>query len=485
MPEGSGYVTNEDVDFEIKDTLEVQKVEVVQSISKVNIKILDIQTEEDITESVDIKIVNKDTKEIVASTKVENDEKLIEKTEEGYYIEKLPIGTYIIIETSIDEGKGYVEYKEVEMEVKDTLEVQKIEIHQDISKLLIKVIDEETKEIIPEVKLQILDKETRKVIAKTIEKQEDEKDEDTIVDSEEKDTTDEIQENIENVEENTEQLEESKEDIEQPEENTEESEEDSESEEKIIEILETEEGYYIERLPIGEYILVQETKDGYHEVEERQIKIENTKEKQEVEIINTRLQYDIRVDKQLEKIIFDGEETIINDTEARKIEVKERKIATADLKLQYVIRITNSGETDVKLGIIVDKLPDGFELVENESNGWTMDKNLATYKGYENEVIKPGETREVHITTKWKNSVTNFGDKTNIAVVINSSNPYGYEDKNKDNNEGKAIVVISVGTGIETAVTAARIVMVTFIGSMTICLIAGIEMLIKERKQKK
>ena len=192
----------------------------------------------------------------------------------------------------------------------------------------------------------------------------------------------------------------------------------------------------------------------------------------------------MKVEKQLEKITFDGEETLINNSDVRKIEIRERKISTANVKLQYVIKVSNVGETDAKVGTIIDKIPEGFTLVPEESNGWIMDKNLATYKAYEDETIKPGETKQVSITVKWKNSVTNFGEKINTAMVVNSSNPYGYEDKNKENDEGKSLVVISVGTGIETAVTAARIIMVAFIGSMTVCLVAAIELMIKQKRKE-
>ena len=497
VPKTSGYVTINDVEFTIKDTLEVQSVTATQAISKVNIIVYDKQTKEDITSKISLNIVNKETKQVVATTKeikqeenntkeeqsnvisneianevvnsnsnevvneeinsntnetigndgtneneTSNDDKVlqIKQTEKGYYLERLPIGKYTIVETKIPVKEGFVEYQEIDMSVEDTLEIQKTEIYQDITKVLINVIDEETKELIEDANLQILDKETKQIIAQT-------------------------KEEINDNENNTTNEEKTKED-------------------KTLEIKKTKDGYYLERLPIGEYILIQQTKDGYHEIEQKEIKIENTKEIQKFDIINIRLKYDMKVEKQLEKITFDGEETLIDNSDVRKIEIRERKISTANVKLQYVIKVSNVGETDAKVGTIIDKIPEGFTLVTKESNGWIMDKNLATYKAYENETIKPGETKQVRITVKWKNSVTNFGEKMNTAMVINSSNPYGYEDKNKENDEGKSLVVISVGTGIETAVTAARIIMVAFIGSMTVCLVAAIELMIKQKRKE-
>ena len=510
VPSESGYVTIEDVEFEIKDTLEVQSVTAIQAISKVSIIVYDKQTKEDITSKISLNIVNKETKQVVATTKeikqeenntkeeqsnvisneianevanevaneeinsntnetigndgtnenetLKDDKVLqIKQTENGYYLERLPIGEYTIVETKIPVEEGFVEYQEIDMSVEDTLEIQKTEIYQDITKVLINVIDEETKELIEDANLQILDKETKQIIAQTKEEINDDK----------KDTANE---------------EETKEEINDDENNT--TNEEETKEDKTLEIKKTKDGYYLERLPIGEYILIQQTKDGYHEVEQKEIKIENTKEIQKFDIINIRLKYDMKVEKQLEKITFDGEETLIDNSDVRKIEIRERKISTANVKLQYVIKVSNVGETDAKVGTIIDKIPEGFTLVTEESNGWIMDKNLATYKAYEDETIKPGETKQVSITVKWKNSVTNFGEKTNTAMVVNSSNPYGYEDKNKENDEGKSLVVISVGTGIETAVTAARIIMVAFIGSMTVCLVAAIELMIKQKRKE-
>ena len=514
VPKTSGYVTINDVEFTIKDTLEVQSVTATQAISKVSIIVYDKQTKEDITSKISLNIVNKETKQVVATTKeikqeenntkeeqsnvisneianevvnsnsnevvneeinsntnetigndgtneneTSNDDKVlqIKQTENGYYLERLPIGKYTIVETKIPVKEGFVEYQEIDMSVEDTLEIQKTEIYQDITKVLINVIDEETKELIEDANLQILDKETKQIIAQTKEEINDDKNDTT----KEEETKEEINDN----ENNTTNEEETKED-------------------KTLEIKKTKDGYYLERLPIGEYILIQQTKDGYHEIEQKEIKIENTKEIQKFDIINIRLKYDMKVEKQLEKITFDGEETLIDNSDVRKIEIRERKISTANVKLQYVIKVSNVGETDAKVGTIIDKIPEGFTLVTKESNGWIMDKNLATYKAYENETIKPGETKQVRITVKWKNSVTNFGEKMNTAMVINSSNPYGYEDKNKENDEGKSLVVISVGTGIETAVTAARIIMVAFIGSMTVCLVATIELMIKQKRKE-
>ena len=502
------------MEFEVKDTLEVQSVTATQAISKVNIIVYDKQTKEDITSKISLNIVNKETKQVVATTKeikqeenntkeeqsnvisneianevvnsnsnevvneeinsntnetigndgtneneTSNDDKVlqIKQTENGYYLERLPIGKYTIVETKIPVEEGFVEYQEIDMSVEDTLEIQKTEIYQDITKVLINVIDEETKELIEDANLQILDKETKQIIAQTKEEINDDKNDTT----KEEETKEEINDN----ENNTTNEEETKED-------------------KTLEIKKTKDGYYLERLPIGEYILIQQTKDGYHEIEQKEIKIENTKEIQKFDIINIRLKYDMKVEKQLEKVTFDGEETLIDNSDVRKIEIRERKISTANVKLQYVIKVSNVGETDAKVGTIIDKIPEGFTLVTKESNGWIMDKNLATYKAYENETIKPGETKQVRITVKWKNSVTNFGEKMNTAMVINSSNPYGYEDKNKENDEGKSLVVISVGTGIETAVTAARIIMVAFIGSMTVCLVAAIELMIKQKRKE-
>ena len=99
--------------------------------------------------------------------------------------------------------------------------------------------------------------------------------------------------------------------------------------------------------------------------------------------------------------------------------------------------------------------------------------------------MAPGESKEVTITLKWENSILNFGEKKNTAEVEGSTNPYGYEDKTKDNNTGEEITVFSVKTGIGDQITIIKIIIITLTASLFICLIAGIEILVLKRKQNK
>lgn len=107
-----GYVTAEEITFTVEDTGEVQKVEMKDDVTKVEISKTDA-----------------DGKELPGAVLVILDEegKKVERwtsKEKAHYMEMLPIGTYILREEKAPEG--YLLAKDVKFEVKDTKEVQKV-----------------------------------------------------------------------------------------------------------------------------------------------------------------------------------------------------------------------------------------------------------------------------------------------------------------------------------------------------------------------
>ncbi len=419
--EDTGYVTIDDTIFYIQDTKELQILEIEQKVSKVKIHLKDIETEEYV-EGATLQII----KRIKQEEKVE--EKIIREwtTEtDGKLQVKLPVGEYIIRETKLPENSGYATIEEVELKVEDTQEEQEVEIKQDFTKVKIEVIDEETKEKIDQLEISIMDKKTNEVVAKT---------------------------KIDEEEENS------------------------------IPIIEKEDGYYVERLPIGEYSIKEKTPEGYKEVEEKAMEVKDTPKLQIVQIENKRLIYDMQVEKRLSSIMINGEKKELTTGEIQKIEVPESKIKTEDINLEYVIRISNVGETKATIGKIIDNIPDGLKLI---SKDWKQEGNQAIYYA-EKEELEPGKSKEVNIILKWENKEINFGEKKNIAKLKGSTNPFNYEDKNKDNDIGEVTTIFSIKTGVkEDSVMTLQIITTILIASITISLIAGIEiMFLKGRNHK-
>ena len=107
-----GYVTAESVKFTIKDTADVQKVEMKDDVTKMKISKQDIAGKE--LPGAKLTILDQDGKVVESWT----------STEKAHYIEMLPIGKYTLREETAPDG--YLVAKDVEFEVKDTSEVQHV-----------------------------------------------------------------------------------------------------------------------------------------------------------------------------------------------------------------------------------------------------------------------------------------------------------------------------------------------------------------------
>lgn len=108
----AGYVTAESIVFTVEDSAEVQKVEMKDDVTKVEISKTDISGKE--LPGAKLTIFDKDGKVVESWT----------STDKPHYIEMLPIGEYTLREESAPEG--YLIAEDVKFEVKDTGEIQKV-----------------------------------------------------------------------------------------------------------------------------------------------------------------------------------------------------------------------------------------------------------------------------------------------------------------------------------------------------------------------
>ena len=107
-----GYVTAESIQFTVEDTAEVQKIEMKDDVTKVEISKTDVAGEE--LPGAELTILDENGEVVESWT----------STEEPHYIEMLPIGKYTLHEESAPEG--YLVAEDVAFEVKDTGEIQKV-----------------------------------------------------------------------------------------------------------------------------------------------------------------------------------------------------------------------------------------------------------------------------------------------------------------------------------------------------------------------
>ena len=113
-----GYVTAESITFTVEDTSEVQKVEMKDDVTKVQISKTDISGKE--LPGAKLTILDKDEKTVESWT----------SEEKPHYIEMLPIGEYTLREETAPDG--YLVAEDVKFTVKDTGEIQKVVMKDEV-----------------------------------------------------------------------------------------------------------------------------------------------------------------------------------------------------------------------------------------------------------------------------------------------------------------------------------------------------------------
>jgi hypothetical protein len=158
----------------------------------------------------------------------------------------------------------------------------------------------------------------------------------------------------------------------------------------------------------------------------------------------------MKVDKWIEKVTVNGETKSGNDIENNnivKLEIYRKDINNTQIKVVYKIRITNTEELEGYVGKVVDKIPDGliFNAEDNEKY-WVSDENTIT-ADLSNEVIKPGEYKELEIVLTWDKDIEDLTVKTNKAEIQKVTNEAEYEETTTEDNTAETKLLITISTG--------------------------------------
>ena len=152
-----GYVTAESIEFTVENTKEVQKHQMLDDVTKVEI------SKKDITDSSEVPgakliILDKDGKKVESWT----------STDKPHMVEKLPVGEYTLREEQAPDG--YLIAEDVKFTVKDTGKVQKIKMKDahPYGKLVIKKTDSTSKAALSGAEFELREKESGKVVEKLV-----------------------------------------------------------------------------------------------------------------------------------------------------------------------------------------------------------------------------------------------------------------------------------------------------------------------------
>jgi LPXTG-motif cell wall-anchored protein len=141
-----GYVTAESIEFTIENTAEIQKHEMKDDVTKLQISKTDITGDQEIP-GAKLTILDENDQVVESWT----------STEEPYYVEKLPIGRYTLREEQAP--KGFILTADVSFEVKDTGEIQTVVMKDDTAKgkVILNKTDKETGEPLKGVEFELRD----------------------------------------------------------------------------------------------------------------------------------------------------------------------------------------------------------------------------------------------------------------------------------------------------------------------------------------
>ena len=152
-----GYVTAESIEFTVENTKEVQKHQMLDDVTKMEI------SKKDITDSSEVPgakliILDKDGKKVESWT----------STDKPHMVEKLPVGEYTLREEQAPDG--YLIAENVKFTVKDTGKVQKVKMKDahPYGKLVIKKTDSTSKATLPGAEFELREKESGKVVEKLV-----------------------------------------------------------------------------------------------------------------------------------------------------------------------------------------------------------------------------------------------------------------------------------------------------------------------------
>ena len=188
-----------------------------------------------------------------------------------------------------------------------------------------------------------------------------------------------------------------------------------------------------------------------------------TEEDIEVIYYYRKQEFNLSVNKQIDRITVNGAEHSLKDG-LDQIDVVASKV-------QIVVSNPSEIEGSTK---VIESIPDFFRVADGTSTEWTENgKSLETQV-----TLQPGETKELKVVLRWIRNSNNFGLQINTVVLTNISNPANYEETDLEDNTSTAEVIFSVKTGgIDTAIILGT-ALIVMVGALIITIY------LKERKIK-
>ena len=151
-----------------------------------------------------------------------------------------------------------------------------------------------------------------------------------------------------------------------------------------------------------------------------------------------------------------------------------KNLGKSNIVIEYKIVVTNEGAIPGYAKKIVDYLPKGVGFSTELNKDWYLSDNGNVYNAsLANELIQPGESKEVTLVLTKKITEDSLGDPiNNNAEIYEASNEQGLKDfdstpgnKSQDEDDmSKADIILSIVTGKIVMYTTITLGMIAILG---------------------
>lgn len=198
--------------------------------------------------------------------------------------------------------------------------------------------------------------------------------------------------------------------------------------------------------------------------------------------------FDLKLEKFVNKIIIQNNTgTTVksyNNANIAKIELDAKQLNNSSLVIEYIIKVSNIGEVDGYVKEIVDYIPNDLSFSSELNKEWYQKNSNLYNSSLSNDVIAPGESKEISLTLTKIINENNTGLVNNIAEISKDYNELGLQDINSqpgnraqgENDMGSADVIISIKTG--------ELILYATIISTILILLIGVVIYFQVRKIK-
>ena len=169
--------------------------------------------------------------------------------------------------------------------------------------------------------------------------------------------------------------------------------------------------------------------------------------------------FDLKLDKFVSKIVIQDSSgsTVIeyDDETLARAELDAKRVNGATVLIEYKIRVSNVGEASGYARRIVDYIPNDLKFSSELNKDWYQTQEGLYNASLANDVINPGESREVTLTLTKSMTENNVGLINNTAEIDEAYNELGLTDINStpgnrtngENDMGSADVLLGIRTG--------------------------------------